>query len=132
MPAMLECYLVPAGTSITAKGEGEAVEIGATQHRVFLALLEITNHVEQEALDVTVFGSPNATDWSAKPLLTFPQKFYRGETPLLLDLREQPEIRFLRARWDASRWGRGSETPMFEFSVKLNEVEPAMLREATS
>jgi hypothetical protein len=131
-PGMFEHYLVPANTTITAKGQGEAVEIGGAQHRVFLALLDITNHIEQEALDVTIFGSPDAVTWSAKPLLTFPQTFYRGETPMLLDLREQPDIQYLRAQWEASRWGRGTETPMFEFSVKITEVEPAILREITS
>ena len=129
---MLERYLVTEKTTITAKGEGTAVDIGSTHSGVFLVLLAITNQVEQEALDVAVFSSADATTWGAKPVLSFPQKFYAGETPLLLDLREQPDVRYLRAQWDASRWGRGSETPMFEFSVKLTEVEPEILREATS
>ena len=128
---MFEGYLVPGGTSITAKGDGDPLDINAAETRIFLALLEITQQLEQEALDVFIFGSPDAATWGAKPLLTFPQRFYVGETPMLLDLREQPEVRFLRAHWDAARWGRGSETPQFTFSVKLTEVEPALLREAT-
>lgn len=129
---MFEGYLVPENTTITAKGEGQPVEIGATHHRVFLVLLTITKQVEQEALDVGVFGSADGATWGAKPLLSFPQKFYTGETPLLLDLREQPDVRFLRAQWDATRWGRGSETPSFTFGVKLTEVEPGLLRQVTS
>ena len=128
---MLERYLVPPNTTITAKGDGEPFDVSAAEHRVFLAVLEITNHLEQEALDVAIHGSADGTTWDAKPLLAFPQKFYRGETPLLLDLREQPGTQFIRAHWDASRWGRGPETPMFEFSVKVTEVQPALLREGS-
>jgi hypothetical protein len=129
---MFERYLVPANTTITATGQGEAVDLNDAEHGLFLIVLEITNHVEQEALDLTVYGSPDGETWGTKPLLTFPQKFYRGETPLMLDLRDRDDVRFLRAQWDATRWGRGPEAPMFECSVKLTEIEPAILREATS
>lgn len=131
-PAMFERYLVPAHTTITAKGQGEAVDLNDAEHGLFLVLLEITNHLEQEALDVAIYSSADGATWDAKPLLTFPQQFYRGETPLLLDLRERNDLRFLRAQWDTTRWGRGAEAPMFECSVKLTEVEPAIFREATS
>jgi len=36
----------------------------------------------------------------------------------------------VRAHWEASRWGRGTETPMFEFGVTIKEVPPDVLREA--
>ena len=130
--AMLEAHLVPDNTTVTAKGEGAPVEVGEAQSRIFLALLDITQQIEQEALDVMIFGSPDGTTWGAKPLLTFPQRFYTGQTPVLLDLREQPDVRYLRAQWDATRWGRGPETPMFTFSLKLTEVEPGVLKDATS
>jgi hypothetical protein len=31
-----------------------------------------------------------------------------------------------------ARWGRGVETPMFEFGVRLKEVPADVLREATA
>jgi hypothetical protein len=128
---MFEGYLVAANTNITTKSDGEVVDIGAPLHRIFLVVLTITHQVEQEALDVAIYGSPDGVNWGAKPLLAFPQRFYTGETPLLLDLRDKPEIRFLRAKWDATRWGRGSETPSFTCSVKISEVDPALLHEPT-
>ncbi len=67
-----------------------------------------------------------------KPIATFPQKFYRGQHPLLLDLGEHSEVKFVRAHWEMSRWGRGSETPMFEFHVSMKEVPPDVLKEATA
>ena len=81
---------------------------------------------------MSIQGSADGAQWDAKPLTSFPQKFYRGQHPMLLDLRQQPDIKFLRARWDVSRWGRGDPTPMFEFSVSIKEVPPEILDEATA
>ncbi len=94
--------------------------------------LEITNIVEQESLDLSIYSSADGATWGPKPRATFPQKFYRGPHPLLLDLTALPEIKFIRAHWEVNRWGRGSETPMFEFQVAIKEVPPEILKEATA
>jgi len=94
--------------------------------------LGITEIVEQESLDVTIYGSADGATWDAKPISRFPQKFYRGEHPLLLDLTVTPDIKFVRAHWEVARWGRGSETPMFEFHLTIKEVPPDILKEATA
>ena len=94
---------------------------------MLLLTLLITDIVEQESLDVSVWGSADGNTWGERALATFPQKFYRGEHPLLLDLAAQPQIKFLSARWEVNRWGRGSETPMFEFSLAAKEVPKEML-----
>ncbi|HUJ95109.1 MAG TPA: hypothetical protein VLW84_07595 [Terriglobales bacterium] len=127
---MIDTFLVAEKTVVNAKGDGPAVEIGGTGTRIFLATLSITNIVEQESLDVSIVGSPDGATWGAKPLLAFPQKFYRGQHPLLLDLTGSKDVKFLRAHWEAHRWGRGSETPMFEFSLAIKEVPPEILKEA--
>ena len=128
MPRMLEAYLVPNGTKITAKGNGPVVEIGSAACRLFLLVLEVLEHVEQEAIDLSVFGSADGTTWGAKPLAVFPQQFYPGQYPLLLDLQGVADLKFLQARWEVSRWGRGSETPMFTACLKITEVDPEILR----
>jgi hypothetical protein len=127
---MVEAFLVPEKTVVNAQGDGPATDISAALSRVFLLTLAISNIVEQESLDVSVQGSADGTAWSAKPLIAFPQKFYRGQHPLLLDLAAQPKIRCLRAHWEVNRWGRGTQVPMFEFHVKLKEVPPDILQEA--
>ncbi len=129
---MIDSFLVPAKTVVTAKGDGPAVDISGAGHRVFLLGLEISNILEQESLDVSVYGSTDGAAWGAKPLLAFPQKFYRGQHPLLLDLTGSPEVRFLQAHWETSRWGRGSETPMFEFHLAIKEVPAEILKEAAA
>jgi len=129
---MVDTFLVPEKTVITAKGDGASVDVGGAGNRVFLATLYITNIIEQEALDVSIYGSADGGTWSPKPIASFPQKFYRGESPMLLDLTQHGDVKIVRAHWEANRWGRGTETPMFEFHVTLKEVSPQVLREAAA
>jgi hypothetical protein len=129
---MVDTLLVPEKTVITAKGDGASVDVSGAGNRVFLVTLYITNIIEQEALDVSIFGSADGATWSPKPIASFPQKFYRGESPMLLDLTQHADVRIVRAHWEANRWGRGTETPMFEFHVTLKEVSPQVLREAAA
>lgn len=129
---MIDTFLVPEKTVANAKGDGTAVDVSGAAHRVFLLILHITKIIEQESLDVSIYGSSDGTAWAPKPIVSFPQKFYRGEQPLLLNLTQHPEVKFVRAHWETNRWGRGTETPMFEFHVTLKEVPPEVLREATA
>ena len=128
---MIEAFLVPENTVATAKGDGAALDLAAASTRVFLLNLAITGIVEQEALDVSVQGSADGTAFDSKPLAGFPQKFYRGETPLLLDLSAKPEVKAIRGHWEVNRWGRGSETPRFEFCVTVREVPHEILAAAS-
>jgi len=129
---MIDTSLVLAKTTVTAKGDGEAVNISGAANRVFLLTLNISNIVEQESLDVSIYGSADGATWGAKPVAAFPQKFYRAEHPLLMDLTNQADVKFVRAHWEVARWGRGSETPMFEFGVSIKEVPADILKEATA
>src|SRR5262249_48343441 len=126
---MIEVSLVPEKTVVHAKGDGSPLELSNAVNRVFLLSLKISNIIEQESLDVAIYGSADGTAWDPKPLVAFPQKFYRGEHPLLLDLTKLPTVRFVRAHWEVNRWGRGAETPMFEFELSIKEVPPDVLKE---
>ncbi|HEV3513565.1 MAG TPA: hypothetical protein VGS05_17780 [Candidatus Sulfotelmatobacter sp.] len=127
-----ELILVPAGTVVSAKGDGAAVDISRAANRIFLVTLSITKIIEQESLDVSIFASADGAAWEAKSIASFPQKFYCEESPLLLDLAVHPDVKFVRAHWEVARWGRGTETPMFEFGVTMKEIPPDILREATA
>lgn len=127
---MWEAFLVPEKTMVSAKGEGPPLDLSGSEGRIFLLTLEITDIIEQESLDVSIFGSADGATWEAKPVAAFPQKFYREEVPLLLNLSARPELKFIRAHWEVNRWGRGTLTPMFEFCVKLREVPQEILAEA--
>ena len=109
-------FLAPE-TKVEADGAGPALDLGSSAGRTLLLTLGITKIVEQESLDVAIWGSADGTDWGAKPLVGFPQKFYAGTYTLLLDLSAKPDLRQLQARWKVARWGVGSTTPMFTFYI---------------
>jgi hypothetical protein len=124
--------LVAAKTVVTAKGDGAVIDVSAATSRIFLLALDITNIFEQESLDVSIYGSGDGAAWSPKAMVAFPQKFYREQSVLLLDLTAHPEVKFVRAHWDVARWGRGTETVMFEFGVTMREVPANILKEAAA
>jgi hypothetical protein len=113
----IELALVPPATVEEANGEGKVFEVPAEGPRVWVAQLDITETVEQESLELAIWGSADGQSWGPMPLVKFPQRFYRGSTRMALDLTQRPEVRFLRARWELNRWGRGRPVPHFRFSV---------------
>ncbi len=123
----MEVDLIPPGTRIAANTDGQPEDVGSSQTRTFLATLVITDQIEQESLDASIWGSEDGQNWGEKPLLKMPQRFYRGETRQVLDLTLRPEVKFLRARCEVVRWGRVAPTPMFVFGFRLTEV-PAFAR----
>ncbi len=127
---MLDAFLVPEKTVITAKGDSEALDVSTAANRVFLVTLTINEVVEQESIEVTMFTSADGTTWEAKPLATVTQKFYPGDYPLLVDLTATPNAKFVRAHWDVNRWGRGPATPRFVGGVRIREVTAEALGEA--
>ena len=121
---MLDLFLVPEIT-VEANGESAPVELGASAGTNCLVTLAITRILEQESLDVSLWGSADGTAWGAKPLAAFPQKFYQGLYQLYLDLSAHPDARFLKVKWTVNRWGVGDPKPRFSFLVKLQEMAPA-------
>ena len=127
---MIDVFLVPENTVLTAKGDSEPIDLGGVTSLTLLATLTITKVVEQESIEVSFFTSADGTTWEAKPLAALPQKFYVGEYPLLIDLTKATGVRFVRAHWEVNRWGRGPVTPSFEVGLRVREVPAALLQEA--
>jgi hypothetical protein len=114
--------LVPAHTRVTSSGDGQAFDISSSSTRTFLITLTIYEQIEQESIDLSIWGSADGTDFGTKPLLKLPQRFYCGDVRLVLDLTLRPEIKFVRARWDLNRWGRVAPEPMFVIGVQAAEI----------
>jgi len=114
-----------------SNGDGASFDISGSATRTFLCLLTVADQLEQESLDVSIYGSAEGITCTPKPLLKLPQQFYRGSTKMVLDLSLRPEVKFIRARWEVSRWGRGSPLPMFVAGLELAEVPP-MARETAA
>jgi len=119
-----ELALIPPLTKLESNADGQAFDISATTTRTFLCELTVTDQLEQESLEVSLWGSADGQDFGKKPYLKIPQQFYRGTTKMVLDLSLRPEVRFLRAHWEVNRWGRVAPTPMFVAGLKLTEIPP--------
>ena len=117
---MLDLFLVPE-IVVEADGESAPVELGDGAGKNSLLTLAITKILEQQSLDVSIWGSADGQEWGAKPLTAFPQKFYEGVYQLLVDLTEHADIRFLKAKWHVNRWGVGDPKPRFTFLLKIQE-----------
>lgn len=120
----LELFIIAPQTRLESNADGQPFDISAISTRTFLCELTVTDQLEQESLDVSLWGSADGQDFGKKPYLKIPQQFYRGTTKMVLDLSLRPEVRFLRARWELNRWGRVAPTPMFVAGLTLTEIPP--------
>ena len=118
---MLPSFLLPE-TIARQDGSSPEFELGSESGKPLQLTLGITRIIEQESLDVSVWGSADKENWGTEPLVSFPQKFYCGTYLLPLNLSQHPEVRYLRVQWKMQRWGRGEQTPLFGFYVV---AEPA-------
>ena len=115
-------FLLPE-TTIREAGEGPGTGLGDRTDGALVLTLGITRIIEQESIDVSIWGSADGSDWGAKPLLSFPQKFYCGTYQMLLDLSERPDVKHLRAKWQVNRWGKGDPKPLFGLYLFVQEFE---------
>lgn len=127
----LRFSLIPAGSRLEANGVGPVLDISSSESRAFLCRLVISEQLEQESLDVSIWGSPDGQNFGKTPLLKIPQQFYRGSTKMVLDVSLRTEIRFLQAKWELNRWGRVSPTPMFVAELLLEEI-PSLSEDTTT
>jgi hypothetical protein len=123
---MLPAFLIPEAV-IRQDGAGPEIPLGPAQGKLLLLTLGITRIIEQESLEVAIWGSADRSDWGPRPLLALPQKFYCGVYRFLLDLSETPQIQYLRAQWKVNRWGRGDPTPLFGVWMAIEEAQPQSL-----
>src|SRR5882724_8531355 len=121
----MEFDLIPNDTLVKESGFSTPVDIRASQTRTFFCVMNITDQIEQESVDVSIWGSADGENWGTHPILKLPQQFYRGEARAVLELTLVPEVNFIRAGWEVNRWGRVAPQPMFVFQLRLTEV-PAM------
>lgn len=123
---MLPAFLFPEA-EIREDAEGPSIALEGSSGKIVLLTLGITRILEQESLEVSVWGSANGSDWGDKPLACFPQKFYCGTYQMVLDLSEHPGVLHLRARCKVARWGRGEAKPLFGLYVFAQESEKQVM-----
>lgn len=117
---MLPTLLLPESIA-RADGTGPEFDLGSKRGKLLVLTLGITRIIEQESLEVTIWGSPDGERWGLRPMATFPPKYYCGIYSILLNLAAQPDVRFVRVAWRMSRWTKVEVTPMFGFYVYAEE-----------
>ncbi len=127
----LELSLISENTTLASNADGTPIDISDSVSRTFFCVLTVTDQIEQESLDISLWGSPDGLDFGKRPLLRMPQQFYRGTTKMVLDVSLKPDIKFLRARWELNRWGRATPIPRFVVGLQLEEIPP-MSRDTTT
>jgi len=120
----LQLSLIPSGSKLESSADGLAIDVSASETRTFLCRLAVTEQIEQESLDVSIWGSADGQSFGKRPLLKIPQQFYCGTTKMVLDISVRTEVKFLRAKWELNRWGRVAPTPMFVAALDLTEIPP--------
>jgi hypothetical protein len=130
MPSSLT--LIAPATRVTANGHGEPFDVRSSHTRTFLCAMDVSDQIEQESVDVSIWGSADGQDFGKHPILKIPQRFYRGETRQVLDLTARPELNFIRASWDLVRWGRVAPHPMFAIGLRLDEIPAFSTQPATA
>jgi hypothetical protein len=122
---MLPQFLLPE-TTIRAAGTGSEIHLGEEPNESLILTLGITRIIEQESVDIAVWGSPDGSNWGAKPLASFPQKFYCGTYQILLDLAGRSDVKYLRVTWKVNRWGKGDPKPLFTLYLFVQEMSRQM------
>jgi hypothetical protein len=123
---MLPVFLIPE-TTIREAGSGLAFSLGEYCGGALNLTLGITRIIEQEKLDVSIWGSADGIDWGSKPVIAFPQKFYCGTYQIRLKLAERLEVKYLQARWQVNRWGKGDPKPLFTIYLFAEMLQPAIM-----
>jgi hypothetical protein len=114
--------LVPE-TVVREDGSSPVLDLGPMHGRPLALTLGITRVIEQQSLEVSVWGSADKSGWGTRPLACFPHRFYCGLYTMALDMQQHPDVRFLKAQWKVNRWGRGDASPLFEISMILEDAQ---------
>jgi hypothetical protein len=118
-------FLLPE-TTVREAGAGREISLGYRQGEKLILTLGITRIVEQQSLDLSIWGSADGSDWGARPLVSFPQKFYTGTYQMKIDLSQHPDVKYLRAKWQVNRWGKGDSKPLFGIYLFVQATESLM------
>jgi hypothetical protein len=116
---MVPAFLLPEST-VREDGQGAEITLGNYQRKPLLLTLGINRILEQESLEVYVWGSSGGQQWT--PVAAFPPKSYCGTYYLTVDLSRLPDVASLRGHWKMSRWDQRRQQPLFGFYLYVEEL----------
>ena len=72
---MLPNFLLPESVA-RSDGMGPEIGLGSKRGKLIVLTLGITRVIEQEILEVSIWGSSDGKYWGSGPLASFPPKYY--------------------------------------------------------
>jgi hypothetical protein len=124
----MNLYLLPE-TETREDGAGPAIETSPSPNAEAVVTLGITQALEREGLQVSIWGSPDGESWGPQPLAEFPAKSYCGRYTLPLNLNG---IRKIRAAWKMRNHKKPDDREtFFGFYVEMS-IPAGMARAATA
>jgi hypothetical protein len=106
-------------TTVSNGGESLILFLGESSNRHLLLTLCISHVVERQNLDVDILASQDGIVWSPQPVANFLQKFCCGSYDMILF---NSSVRFLKAVWRVSHWGRNSHRSLCRFSLSVQDA----------
>jgi hypothetical protein len=99
---------------VRESGESAVFDVGQYSHNTLALRFCITHAVEQQSIELEIYGSKDGERWDARPLLSLPAKCYCGDYHATLP---PSGARHLKAVWRVKRWARSGQRPYFRFYV---------------
>jgi len=118
---MKPIVLLPEET-IRGNGNGPDMALSAARGNPLHLVLVITRMMEQQTLEIRVWGSVDGIEWGHQPLLVMPRRYYCGTYQQVLDLTTQPHISYLRVDWVLRSWNPTTTTRLATFSMTADKV----------
>ncbi|MGA3235008.1 MAG: hypothetical protein ABSG03_01795 [Bryobacteraceae bacterium] len=115
-------FLLPE-TTVRDAGTSPAIDLREERGGMLFLTLGITRIVEKESIEISIWGSADGVDWGRVPLLAYPQKFYCGVYQMPVDLTRRPDVKYLRAGWEVSRWSGVPGQPLFTVYLLLETTD---------
>ncbi|MBI3678864.1 MAG: hypothetical protein HY235_00410 [Acidobacteria bacterium] len=117
-------------TVVEGGGRGPVIDLGSARGKPLQLTLIINRMMEQQTLDLAVCGSGDGSDWSARPIMILPHKYYCGTYYHVVDLSELPDARFLRVDYQVHGWAHPGTSPVSCFSVWAEPAHEGVLAAA--
>lgn len=111
--------LLPEET-VRENGHSSEVALGPFRGSVLHITLTITRMMEQQTLELILWGSSSGADWNV--LATLPHRHYCGVYHDTIDLTEHPEVSLLRVEWRLRSWSHTASSRLVTFSLAAEEV----------
>lgn len=102
-------------------GYSPAVALDDLKGKSIQLTLSITRMMEEQTLEVLIWGSADGSHWLDRPIVTLPHRHYCGEYSYTVDLSRHPQVAYLRAEWRLRSWGHTTAYRLISFSLDAAE-----------